>query len=317
MQQTPIVISGSIAIDRIMSFGGKYQDVIDPEHLNSLSISVFVDSLKDVHGGVAANIAYSLALLGDEPFLLGSVGHDATAYMEELARAGVNITHLHESDLPTASFNEITDSDLNQVGGFYPGAMFDSSTLSLKPWKDQSPIVVVSPHDPKAMKSQVQEAKEWGLRLCYDIGQQVSNMTGEDMLAGVEAAELLILNEYELGVLSKKIGIDVATIKTTVPIVITTLGKKGSVIEGSRVGKPIVIGVAQPTRVSDPTGAGDAFRSGFLYGFVRRWPLEDAAQLGAVVSSFALESVGTQTHHFTLEDIRVRYKEAFGKTITL
>src|SRR5262249_55786672 len=148
------------------------------------------DSLVDAHGGVGANIVYSLALLGEKPVLLGSVGKDGLLYMEKLASAGVDITHVHESNLPTASFTVITDSDQNQVGGFYPGAMFDSDNLDLKPWKDENPIIVVAPHDPKAMKRQVAECKKWKLRLLYDIGQQVSNLPGEDMREGINAAEI-------------------------------------------------------------------------------------------------------------------------------
>jgi adenosine kinase len=315
MNKTPIIISGSIAIDRIMNFSGKYRDHIRPDKLDSLSISIFLDELKDACGGVGANIAYSLALLGDEPFLVGSVGPDAVAYLEKLAHDGVNITRVFESKLPTATFNVITDADQNQVGGFYPGAMFDSDTLSFAQWKNDDPIVVISPHDPKAMKRQVAECQKWRLRLLYDVGQQVSNLSGKDMAEGVRAAEILILNEYELGVLSEKTGWKAEGIKQTVPIVITTFGKKGSIIEGSRVPKPITVGVAKPKQVADPTGAGDAFRSGFLYGFMRGWHLKAAAQLGAVTSSFAIETLGTQSHRFTLDTVKVRYEDAFGEEL--
>lgn len=311
----PIVVSGSIAIDRIMSFGGRYREHIQPEKLDALSISIFLDNLQDSYGGVGANIAYSLACLDDEPALLGSVGKDALLYMEKLAHHGVNITHVFESKLPTASFNVITDADQNQVGGFYPGAMFDSNALSFAPWKDQSPIVVVSPHDPKAMHRQVGECKQWGLKLCYDIGQQVSNLPGDEMRAGVEAAEILILNEYELSVLSSKTGLSVERIKQTVPIVITTLGKKGSIVEGKSVDAPIEVGVAQPKQVADPTGAGDAFRSGFLHGYARGWPLKACAQLGAVCSVYAIEQSGTQSHTFTLADAAARYQANFKESL--
>ncbi len=315
MAGTPVVISGSIAIDRIMHFAGRYADHLHPGKLDALSISIFLDELKDTHGGVGANIAYSLALLGDEPFLVGSVGSDATAYMEKLAHMGVNITHVYESKLPTAAFNVITDADQNQVGGFYPGAMFDSDALTFAPWKDESPIVVVAPHDPKAMRRQVKECAKWSLRLCYDIGQQVSNLDGSDMREGVEAAELLILNDYEMTVLSKKAGLSIEAIKNTVPIVITTLGKNGSIIEGTKVLKPIHIGIAKPKRVADPTGAGDAFRSGLLYGYARDWPLKDCAQLGAVCATFAIESMGTQAHKFTPEQVMRRYQSAFEEDL--
>jgi adenosine kinase len=315
VNKTPLVISGSIAIDRIMHFSGKYSDHIRPEALDSLSVSIFLDQLQDAYGGVGANIAYSLALLGDEPYLLGSVGPDAVAYMERLAHDGVNITHVHESKLNTATFNVITDDAQNQVGGFYPGAMFDSDTLSFEPWANADPLVVISPHDPQAMKRQVAECEKWSLRMMYDIGQQVTNLPGKDMAEGVRAAEILILNEYELSVLSEKTNMDPTDIKATVPIVITTYGKKGSVIEGSRVPRPIQVGIAKPKQMGDPTGAGDAYRAGFLYGFTRGWHLKAAAQLGAVLSSYAIEESGTQAHRCDLNDAKARYKTAFSEDL--
>lgn len=298
-----------------MNFDGRYSDHINPDKLESLSISIFLKELKDAYGGVGANIAYSLALLGDEPVLVGSVGKDALIYMEKLAKIGVNITHVFESELPTASFNVITDADQNQVGGFYPGAMFDSDSLTFGPWKDHKPLVVVSPHDPKAMKRQVQECKDWGLRLCYDIGQQVSNLPGDEMREGVEAAEVLIMNDYELSIISQKTGLSVEEIKKRVPVVVTTLGKDGSVIEGAKVPEKTTVGVAAPKQVADPTGAGDAFRSGFLYGYARDWPLKASAQLGAVCATYAIETMGTQSHAFTTEEITNRYREAFNEEL--
>ncbi|HJQ09167.1 MAG TPA: carbohydrate kinase family protein [Candidatus Saccharimonadales bacterium] len=298
-----------------MSFTGSYRQHIEATKLNSLSISIFLDELKDSYGGVGANIAYSLALLGDEPILLGSAGKDATVYMEKLARSGVNIKYLHESDLPTASFNVITDADQNQVGGFYPGAMFDSDSLGLEPWRHANPMIVVSPHDPKAMKRQVRECKKWNLRLLYDIGQQVSNLPGDEMAEGIHAAEVLIVNDYELTMLSQKAGLPVDDIKATVPVVITTLGKNGSVIEGAKVPQPITVGVVPPTTIADPTGAGDAFRSGFLYGYVRGWPLKASAQLGATCATYAVETLGTQTHMFTPAAITKRYQQAFSEPL--
>jgi adenosine kinase len=317
MTNVPIVISGSIAIDRIMNFNGRYSDHIQANNLDSLSISIFLESQKDAYGGVGANIAYTLALLGDEPHLVGSVGADGLVYMEHLAHHGVNITHVYESSLPTASFNVITDAVQNQVGGFYPGAMFDSDTLTFDHWKDSNAIAVISPHDPKAMRRQVIECKNHGLRLCYDVGQQVSNMSGEELAEGISAATILILNEYEISVVTAKTGIELAEIKNQVPIVVTTLGKRGSIIEGREIKTPITVGVAKPEEVVDPTGAGDAFRSGFLYGYARDWPLRMCAQLGATCAAYAIETAGTQGHWFGVEDIQVRYADAFNETIRL
>lgn len=308
----PIVLTGSIAIDRIMSFSGSYEDYLHAEKLDSVSVSIFLDSLRDTYGGVAANIAYTLSLLGNEPYLLGSVGPDAVEYMEKLARHGVNIAHIHESTLPTASFNVITDRDQNQVGGFYSGAMFDSDTLSLEPWRGQNALVVISPHDPKAMRKQIEEAREMNLSVCYDIGQQVSNAPAEDIRAGIEAAEMLFLNDYEFAVLCKRTGLEAHEITAQVPVVITTHGPDGSRIEGRDIEKPIEIGVVSASEVVDPTGAGDAYRAGLCYGYAHDWPLREAAQLGATCASFAIETLGTQTHTFDRESLTERYEKTFG-----
>jgi adenosine kinase len=312
---SPIVISGSIAIDRIMGFDGRYRQYIRPDKLDSLSISIFLTSLQDSYGGVGANIAYSLALLGEQPVLLGSAGPDARAYIQKLAKHGVETYHVYESRLPTATFNVITDADQNQVGGFYPGAMFDSDTLSFEPWKNAAPIVVVSPHDPKAMRRQVEEVGKWKLRLCYDVGQQVSNLEAADLAAGVDAAEILILNEYELAALAAKLGRSLERLKSQVPVLVTTLGKDGSMIEGATVDKPIRIPIAKPRQVTDPTGAGDAYRSGLLFGLARGWDLANSARLGATVASFAIEHHGTQGHTFTPVEAAERYQSNFDQEL--
>ena len=315
MSRAAVVVAGSIAIDRIMSFGGQYADYIRPEKLDSLSVSIFLDTLKDTYGGVGANIAYNLALLGDEPFLLGSVGADGVAYLEKLAHNGVNIKYVHESALPTSSFNVISDGVQNQVAGFYPGAMTDSSSLTLEPWKDTKAIVVVAPHDPAAMRRQVAEAKRWSLRLCYDVGQQVNNLGADDLLDGLKAAEVVLVNEYELEVLSHKTGLSTEDIYKLVPVVVTTLGSQGSLLKGSNISKAITVGIAKPEKVADPTGAGDAYRGGFFYGYSRNWPLAVCAQLGAVCASYALESLGTQAHTFTIDTVRERYETTFGESL--
>jgi adenosine kinase len=313
----PIIISGSIAIDRIMHFKGQYQDYLLPDKLSSVSISILLDAMHDSDGGVGANIAYSLGLMGARPVLLGAVGEDGQDYLERLGRIGVDTRHVHISRLPTAAFNVISDSAENQVGGFYPGAMFDSDTLSLEPWKGTDAIVVVSPHDPKAMRRQVLEATKWQLRLCYDVGQQVSNLDATDLAAGVDAAQILILNDYELAALSAKIGRSDERLKATVPVVITTLGKDGSIVEGASVPKSIRIPVVRPGQVLDPTGAGDAYRSGLLYGLARGWDLATSARLGATVAAYTIEQPGTQKHSFTPAEVAARYRSNFKQELPL
>ena len=295
-----------------MHFPGKYSAHIRADKLDKLSVSIFLDSLTNTHGGVGANIAYSLALLGENPVLVGSVGPDADHYLERLTKTGVDTSMVHVSKLPTASFNVITDSDENQVGGFYPGAMFDAETLSFAPWEHDSPICLVGPHDPAGMRRQVAECVRWNLRLCYDVGQQVSNLSPEDLRAGVNAADVLILNEYEMAALSAKIGLDTAQIKAAVPVVVTTLGSEGSVIEGASIPSPVRAGIVAPIKVADPTGAGDAYRAGFLYGWRRQMDWVVCAQLGATCAAYAIENVGTQGHSFDLATVSGRYETTFG-----
>lgn len=312
MEKPQLIVCGSIAIDRIMNFSNRYKDLVKPDKIHMLSISVFLDKLKDSHGGVAANICHTLALLGEKPIILGSVGQDGIGYMKKLSDVGVDTSHIYFSDQPTASFNVITDIDDNQVGGFFPGAMFDSDSLSFAKWKDKNVLVTVAPHDPKSMRRQIQECKDYGLRLFYDIGQQVSNIPAEDILQGVEAAELLIVNDYEFAVICEKINKTPDELKQMVPIVIVTKGREGSVIEGALVSKPIIIPAASPLVVSDPTGAGDAFRAGFLYGYIRGLDLELCGKLGAVTAVYAVEKHGTQEHMFTKKEFEKRLKKNFG-----
>jgi adenosine kinase len=311
-----LVICGSIAIDRIMSFKGKYQDLIKPDKLHVFSLSVLIDEVKELPGGTGANIAYNLALLGEEPVLLGAVGKDADNYIKRLELAGVDTVNIFFSKDSTATFTVLNDSMDNQVGGFYPGAMADSGSLKVSKFAGEKAIITISAHDPIAMRRQVQECKEHGLRLFYDASQQVSNIAGEDIKAGIEAAEIIIANDYEMAVLCKKSGFASDELKNKVPIVITTHGKDGSVIEGKSVKSPIKIEAAKPVKVLDPTGAGDAFRAGFLFGYGRDWDLEKSGKLGATVASFVVEEYGGQVQ-YNIDTIRNRYKENYNEEIIL
>ncbi len=316
MDTPTLIISGSIAIDRIMNFSGRYQDLIHQKKLDVLSVSVLVDDLKIAPGGIGANIAYSHALLGNAPILLGSVGPDGREYMDALQEAGVDIHYIHSSTLPTASFSVLTDAAHNQVGGFYPGAMADAESLSLKPWAKQNVFVCISAHDPAGMRRQVDECKKMGLRLLYDPGQQVNNISGEDIRRGLAAAELVIVNEYEHSLLCEKTGISEKKLCQQLPVIVTTKGADGILISGSSVPKPLHIHAAQPKQIVDPTGAGDAFRAGFLHGYLRQWDLIQCGQLGTAVASLILESFGPRAE-FTMHQVAHRYVDAYHQSITL
>lgn len=300
-----------------MNFRGRYRDLIAPDKLHVLSISILIDSLEHTKGGVGANIAYNLALLKEQPILLASIGQDGSAYANYLTNLGIDTSHLHHSQLPTSTFTVLTDQDDNQVGGFYPGAMSDSDSLSLEAWYRQNPLVVVSAYDPQTMKRLVQEAREHHLRLVYDIGQQVTNVQKEDLQEGIATAECLIVNDYELGVLTKRSGISESELKSKVPIVVTTLGAQGCVIEGTKTNKPVRVQSVPKIKAIDPTGAGDGYRAGFLYGYIRDWDLLNCARLGSVVASYAVETKGTQEHSFGLAELKDRYYHTYGHEIRL
>ncbi len=315
MSKPQLVICGSIAIDRIMNFSGRYRDLIQPDKLRVLSLSTLLDKLEDSPGGIGANIASSLAFLGEQPVLLGSVGPDAASYIEQLSGRGIDTSHIYTSQLPTASFNVITDSEDSQVGGFYQGAMGDAQYLSFKPWEGQDVLAMISAHNPEAMNRQVAECQQYGLKLVYDPGQQVADPT-TDLAAGVAAAEIVFVNDYELNSLCTRLETTLELLKLQVPILVTTYGKDGSEISGKTVPEPIKIAIAKPAQVVDPTGAGDAYRAGFLYGYLRQWDLRLCGQLGATVASFIVENHGTQ-HAFTTESVRERYQANFNEELEL
>lgn len=315
MATPQLIISGSIAIDRIMNFSGRYRDLVQPDKLHALSLSVLLEELDDSFGGVGANICMDLALMGETPVLLGAVGEDAREYIEGLGQLGVDISHIHYSKLATASFNVLTDSEDSQVGGFYQGAMADADSLSFKPWKGKNVIAMVSAHNPKAMNRQVQECAKAGLRLIYDPGQQVSD-PNVDLKAGVLAAEVVFVNDYELSMLCQQIDMSPHELAAKVPVLVTTLGKHGSVIQGTSAPSTINADAAKPNQVADSTGAGDAYSAGFIYAYARKWDLKTCAQLGSTVSSFIVEQHGTQ-REFTKHDLMARYHKNFGEKVSL
>lgn len=301
-----VLLLGSICRDRIM----RYEESFIP-HLQgdpaALSLSLLVHKMTETYGGTAVNIAYTLALLGDSSTLLTAVGEDAKQYLGRLSHMGINTNHVKISHLPTASFTCATDNACRQIGFFYPGAMQEAREISLSEWVQDHPLVVQSAHDPEAMAKHVSEAHNLGFPLIYDAGQQVSNVTPDDLEHGLEAAHVLMLNEHEMAILSRRTNQSIALINSRVPIVVTTLGENGSLITGSIVETDIHIPAVRVETIVDPTGAGDAYRSGFLHGYRRGKDLRVCGQMGSCAASFAVEHQGTQTHSFDQDAFLTRY----------
>lgn len=297
-----------------MHYDGVLANLIEPSKIDKLSLSVLLSKVERTRGGIAANIAHSLIMLAEKPILYVSVGKDQEGYVADMKERGIDTQLVHYSDLPTASFTVLTDSAGAQIGGFYPGAMADAVSLSLTRFAKKDVLIVVSAHDPTQMATQLEEAAELGLRLVFDIGQQVAALEPATIMQGLKAAELLFVNEYELELLSKRTGLTPTEIYNRVPTTIVTLGDKGCRIFSEATDEPIHIEAVKAKAV-DPTGAGDAFRAGFLYGYVRNWPVEKCAQLGATVAAFAVESHGTQGHQFTPTHISQRHSKQYGQPV--
>ncbi|MFZ5376933.1 MAG: carbohydrate kinase family protein [Patescibacteria group bacterium] len=319
-----LVISGSVAMDQIMSFSGAFAELIQPDKLHVLSVAPMVQKMIRTDGGTAGNMCYSLALMGDRPMLFASVGQDAAIYLEKLRKIGVDVSQVNISHLPTATFSVLTDRNDCQVGGFYPGAMTDSASLSFvrlikEKLATKKTLFVVSVHDPAQMINQVDECHNNHLRLLFDVGQQIHVLNSDQLMLAASSAELLIMNDYEMGVFSKKTGLNKQQIAAQAKTCIVTLGSAGAeIFTKTKKGDQQVqrISAVKLEHPADPTGAGDAFRAGFLYGYLRDWSVKLSAELGAVVASFAVEKHGTQEHRLSWPAIEERYQQTYGKKLS-
>jgi len=306
-----IVLTGSIAFDYLMKFPGYFQDHILPDNLECLSLSFLVESMVRQPGGIAPNIAYTLALMGERPRLLATAGEDFVEYRDALERSGVDTSgiRLIKGEF-TASFFANTDLANAQIASFYPGAMAAAGDLSLNELKGKRPeLVLISPNDPRAMVRYVSECKELGIPYIYDPSQQIPRLTDDEIKEGLEGALALFINKYEFRMIQKRTGLSPWEIKALTQFSVVTLGEEGSVIYQGE--KELRIPVVTPNEIIDPTGVGDAFRGGFLAGYARGWDLEICAQMGAVAAAFCLEQEGPQGHSFTPSELVARFREHF------
>ena len=308
-----ILVSGSLAYDRIMNFPGIFSDHVLPDKIHSLNVSFLVEDLNESFGGNAGNIAYNLALLGETPAPVARAGKDFAQYEKWLESVGVD-TNLIEKDteLQTAFASILTDSKDNQITAFFPGAMKKPYTVTDATWSDAG-IGIVSPGNPDDMRAFPKLFRERHIPYLYDPGQQIPALSGDDLKSGIEKSGALVSNDYELAMIVKKTGWNENILLDHTDMLVTTLGEQGSRIR-TKI-KTIEIPPAHPVSSLDPTGAGDAYRAGLLYGFLREWPLEVAGRFAGVVACYTVETHGTQTHRFTFDEVRLRYEENFKQQL--
>jgi adenosine kinase len=306
-----ILVTGSVAYDYLMGFPGLFKEHFLEEHLEKVSLSFLVDSLVRRNGGIAPNIAYTLALLGDRPRVMATVGKDFEEYRSWLEKQGVDTSEIKViADKFTASFFATTDRSNAQVASFYPGAMENAAELSLRELKGKLPdLVVISPNDPAAMEKYVEECKALNLAYLYDPSQQIVRFEGNVLRSGLEGAESMFVNEYEFEMIKKKTGLSLEDILAQLKFMVLTLGPKGAIVYHPDGEEKIE---AVPTELNvDPTGVGDAFRAGFLTGYRLGLDWQRCGEVGSLAATYCLENDGPQGHAFEIEEFIARYREHY------
>lgn len=310
-----IAVTGSIATDHLMTFPGRFADQLVADQLHTVSLSFLVDALDVRRGGVGANICFGMGQLGTDPVLVGAAGRDFGEYRAWLDRHGVDTTSVHISEvLNTARFVCTTDADHNQIGSFYTGAMSEARQIELKAVADRVgglDLVLIGADDPEAMLRHTEECRSRGIPFAADFSQQIARMSGDDIRILLDGAAYLFSNEYEKGLIESKTGWKDDEILARVGHRVTTLGSRGVRIE--KAGESaIVVGCPDEEAKVDPTGVGDAFRAGFLSGLAWGVGLERAAQVGCMLATLVIETVGTQEYTLRRAHFMERFTKAYG-----
>ncbi|HEY5854779.1 MAG TPA: carbohydrate kinase family protein [Aldersonia sp.] len=310
-----IAVSGSIATDHLMTFPGKFAEVLLADQLDHVSLSFLVDDLVIRRGGVGGNIAYALGQLGSAPLLVGAVGPDFDDYRRWLESNGVSCAGVRVStSAHTARFVCTTDEAMAQIASFYPGAMSEARDISIAALRDAGhdiDLALIGANDPEAMARHTDECRALGIPFAADPSQQLARLDGKQAARLIDGAAYLFTNEYEWGLLRQKTGLSAADIAARVGVRVTTLGSKGVEIV-DRSGASVRVDVVPENAKVDPTGVGDAFRAGFLHAYSRGMTLERAAQLGSLVAVLVLETIGTQEWSLERESALKRLADAYG-----
>lgn len=303
-----IIITGSMAYDRIMEFPGGFPEHILPDKIDNLNVCFTVNGMKEKFGGTAGNIAYALKLMGENPEISAAIGQDHGKYMEWLAKNNIStdMIKVMKDDFTACAFIT-TDKSGNQITVFNIGAMNNSSRLDFDTLDPNDTILIVSPGNLDDMVNYPRLCKEKGIDYIFDPGQQLPVIPPEDLKKSIDGCRILISNEYELDLIMNLTGLDIDTLLGCTNTIIMTRGELGSRIITAK-GETDVPAV-MANQVLDPTGAGDSFRGGLISGLVRDKDIEESAILGSVCASFSVECYGTQEYSFSSEEFKIRLRE--------
>lgn len=307
------LICGSIAYDTIMVFGDRFKNHILPEQIHILNVAFLVPDMRREFGGCAGNIAYNLKLLGGEPLIMATVGDDSGPYMYRLEHLGLEATHV--KDVPgtfTAQAFITTDLDDNQITAFHPGAMTQSHRNKVTDARDVC-LGIISPDGRDGMLQHAREFRDAHIPFIFDPGQGLPMFDGEELMGFLKLADYCTVNDYEAQLLMERTGRTLEQLSGAVEALIVTLGGNGSQIYSN--GRRIDIPAAEPEAVIDPTGCGDAYRAGLLYGIGNGWEWEKTGRLASLMGSIKIGHRGGQNHKLTRDEIAVRYKAAFGDNL--
>ncbi|MBU1206851.1 MAG: carbohydrate kinase family protein [Proteobacteria bacterium] len=305
-----IIVSGSLAYDRIMNFPGYFSEHILPEKIHVLNVCFQVKGMKEKFGGTAGNIAYALTLMGEKPGISATIGYDYHRYFEWLAQNGISTENIKIiEDEFTASAYITTDRADNQITGFNPGAMEFPSSLNFDKLNPQETLVIVSPGNLEDMVNYPRVCKAMGIDYIFDPGQSLPMLDARDLVQAIEGCRILISNDYEMDLIMSKTGLNKEALLRRARTIIVTLGELGSKV--STPDCEISIPTVEPRKVEDPTGAGDAYRGGLVSGLVRGKDIEQSSRMGSVCASFAVECYGTQEYRFSPEEFQERFNGCY------
>lgn len=304
------LICGSMAYDTIMVFHDKFKNHILAEKVHLLNVSFLVPTIRKEFGGCAGNIAYNLKLLGEQANIMATVGHDFEAYAQWLSQCKISCEYISKlDDHYTGQAYITTDEDDNQITAFHPGAVSESHTNSI-PKNIEIEIGIVSPDGKLGMQQHAQEFVEAGIPFMLDPGQCMSMFSGDELLALLKLATWAAFNDYEFELMQKRTGLTQAQIATQVEALVVTLGGKGSKIYTQ--GQCIDIPLAKARSLNDPTGCGDAYRAGLLFGIINEYDWPTTGRIASLLGAIKIEHDGTQNHHFTMRQFKARYQDSFG-----